>query len=73
MSIILGAAGEMAQWLRPLVALPDDLGSVPRTQIKAHNCLYLQVKKSQFPLLASVGIAYTWYTDLCEGKPLNDH
>jgi len=29
--------GEMAQWLRALVALPEDLGWVPNTHMVAHN------------------------------------
>ncbi|MGE9641647.1 hypothetical protein ACQP3J_31930, partial [Escherichia coli] len=32
-------AGEMAQQLRALVALPEDLGSVPRTDMAVHNHL----------------------------------
>jgi len=32
-------AGEMAQQLRALVALPEDQGSIPSTHRAAHNCL----------------------------------
>ncbi|CAH6901579.1 Dclk2 [Phodopus roborovskii] len=32
--------GEMAQWLRALAALPEDLGSVPSTHMATHSCLY---------------------------------
>jgi hypothetical protein len=32
-------AGEIAQKLRALTALPEDPGSVPSTHIAAHNCL----------------------------------
>jgi hypothetical protein len=32
-------AGEMAQWLRALTALPKDLGSIPRTHMVAHSHL----------------------------------
>jgi hypothetical protein len=32
-------AGEMAQWLRALPALPKDMGSIPGTHMAAHNCL----------------------------------
>jgi len=32
-------AGEMAQWLRPPTALPENLGSIPSTHMAAHNCL----------------------------------
>ena len=31
--------GEMAQWLRALSDLPEDLGSVPSTYVAAHSCL----------------------------------
>ena len=34
----LYGAGEMAQWLRALAALPEDLGSNPSTHMAAHNC-----------------------------------
>ena len=32
-------AGEMAQWLRALTALPKDPGSIPSTHMTTHNCL----------------------------------
>jgi hypothetical protein len=32
-------AGEMAQQLRALVALPEGLSSIPSTHMAAHNCL----------------------------------
>ena len=32
-------AGEMAQWLRALVVLVKDPGSIPSTHVAAHNCL----------------------------------
>jgi hypothetical protein len=32
-------AGEMAQWLRALAALPEDPGSIPSTHMTAHTCL----------------------------------
>jgi hypothetical protein len=31
--------GEMAQWLRVLDVLPEDLGSIPNTHMTAYNCL----------------------------------
>jgi hypothetical protein len=31
--------GEVAQWLRALVALAEDLGSVPSTHMVVHNYL----------------------------------
>jgi hypothetical protein len=34
-----GKTGEMAQWLRTLAALADDLGSVPNTHMAVQNCL----------------------------------
>ena len=35
-------AGEMAQRLRALTALPEDPGSIPSTHMAAHNCLKIQ-------------------------------
>jgi hypothetical protein len=32
-------AGEMAQWLKALVVLPEDLGSIPSTYTAAYNSL----------------------------------
>jgi hypothetical protein len=32
-------AGEMAEWLRALLALPEDPGSIPSTLMAAYNCL----------------------------------
>ena len=36
---LLPGAGEMAQRLRALTALPEDLGSILRTHMAAHDCL----------------------------------
>jgi len=30
--------GEMAQWLRALAALSEDLGSIPGTHMSVQNC-----------------------------------
>jgi hypothetical protein len=32
-------AGELAQWLRALAALPEYPGSVPSTHMSGHHCL----------------------------------
>ena len=40
----LSGAGEMAQWLGALTALPEDLGSIPSTHMAAHNCLKIQLQ-----------------------------
>jgi hypothetical protein len=32
-------AGEVAQWLRALAALSEDLGLISSTYMAAHNCL----------------------------------
>ena len=32
-------AGEVAQQLRALADLPEDLGSIPNTHMATHNCL----------------------------------
>jgi hypothetical protein len=34
-----GGAGEMAQWLRALTALPEVLSSIPSNHMVAHNHL----------------------------------
>jgi hypothetical protein len=31
---------EVAQWLRALVVIPEDAGSILSTHMAAHNCLY---------------------------------
>ena len=35
----LSWAGETAQWLRALGALPEDPSSIPSTHMVPHNCL----------------------------------
>ena len=35
----VGSGGEMAQWFRTLVALPEDIGSIPSTHMTAHKHL----------------------------------
>ena len=32
-------AREVAQWLRALTVLPEELGSIPSNHMVAHNCL----------------------------------
>jgi hypothetical protein len=44
----------MAQCLGALAVLAENLGSIPGTQIEAHNCLQLQFQGIQCPLLASM-------------------
>jgi hypothetical protein len=39
MTIKNPSSGEMAQWLRALDALPEDLGLVPSIYVDAHHCL----------------------------------
>ena len=42
-----------AQWLRALVALPEDPSSVPSTHMALHNCLQtLQIQGVSQPLLS---------------------
>lgn len=36
---IFYGAGEMAQWLSTLTALPEALGLIPSTHMAAQNCL----------------------------------
>jgi len=47
----------LAQQLRALAALPEDLGSIPNNHIAAHNCLQLQFQGIQHP-----------HTDIHAGK-----
>jgi hypothetical protein len=35
----MAGAGEMAQQLKALAALPEDLGSIPSTHMTTYNCL----------------------------------
>ena len=39
----------MAQWLKELAAILEDLGSNPCTNMAAHNCLSLQFQGDQTP------------------------
>ena len=39
----------MAQQLRALAALPEDLGSIPSTNVAVCTCLYLQFPGIQHP------------------------
>ena len=39
-------AGEMTQWLRALVSLPKDPGSIPGTPMVTHKCPWLQFQGS---------------------------
>lgn len=52
-------AGEVAQWLPAMAALPEDPGSIPITRMTAHSHLYLQFQSIWCPLLASSGTAVT--------------
>ncbi|EGW04989.1 hypothetical protein I79_003494 [Cricetulus griseus] len=45
----------MAQQLRALVALPEDLGSSPSTHMAAYSHLQLQSQGIQHPLPVSMG------------------
>lgn len=56
----------MVHQLRALVSLVEDLGSVLRTHVLAHNFLELQVLGIKYSLLASTG--KRWYTYIYLGK-----
>ena len=56
-------AGEMAPRFRALAALPEDPGSIPSTCMETHNCLILEFRSVQHPLLASAGMGHTWCTN----------
>jgi hypothetical protein len=49
-------AGMLAQWLRALADLPEDLSSIPSTQMEAHNHLLVQFQRILCPLLASAAL-----------------
>lgn len=49
-------AGEAAQWLRDLPALPEDPGSVPGTHLAAHKLLG---PEDPMPLPVSAGTRHT--------------
>jgi hypothetical protein len=50
-------AGEMAQWLRALTALPEVLSSIPSNHMVAHNHLY-------WNLMPSSGVSVDSYSVL---------
>lgn len=52
------AAGEMAQLFRVLVALPENLGSLPSTHLVANDSLNPVPEGLKWP-------ACTWYTKIC--------
>ena len=54
---MLCRAGEMAQWLSALVALPEDPGSIPSTHMVTYNYLQLQFQGIRHP-----------HTDIHTGK-----
>lgn len=54
-------AGKMAPWLRALVTLAKDPGSVSRTHKAVHNQLWLQFQGICCLLLALTGTACIWY------------
>ena len=57
-------AGEMAQWLRTLAALVEELGSILRTHTEVLNCLLLRSQRSLFGLCTR----HMRYTDIDAGK-----
>lgn len=50
----------MAQWSRALIALKEDLGSIPTTHMVVHNHPCIQLQKIPYPLLTSVGTGKTF-------------
>ena len=61
----------MAQWLRSLAALPEDLGSVLSTHSDTHNHLQLQFQEISCPLLASLGISGAQIEMQAEHPPIH--
>lgn len=52
-------AREMAQGLRSVAVLPEDIGSVPSIHMDANNCLQPQFQRSIYLLLAFEGTGHT--------------
>ena len=52
-------AVEMAQWVRALIALPENRGALRSTHMAAHDHLELQFPGIRCPFLASTGTRYT--------------
>jgi hypothetical protein len=52
----------MAQWLRALAALAEDLGSIPSNHMVAHN--HFQFQGTCHPLLSSMGTG-----NVCGAQP----
>jgi hypothetical protein len=49
----------MAQWVRALIALPENRGALRSTHMAAHDHLELQFPGIRCPFLASTGTRYT--------------
>jgi hypothetical protein len=56
------STGETAQLLKARTALPENLGLVSFTHVKAHNCLWLQFQGTWHPLMVSMESAHMQYT-----------
>lgn len=59
---------EMAQWLKALVTLPEDLGSIPRTHMVAHNLCYSSSKETMPFSGLQIFQACSWCTSAHVGK-----
>lgn len=55
----------MAQWVQALTALPEDAGSIPSTQMAAHNYVLFQCQVIQHPLLVPIVTEDTCSTHTC--------
>jgi hypothetical protein len=58
-------AGEMAQWLKTLSVLLEDLGSVPYIDMVAHNHLLSQFQGLALSLRASEGTRHVEHGQTC--------
>lgn len=56
--------GNMPWWLRALITLLEDSGSIPGAYTVAHNYLYLLPQVIQSPHLASASTAHKWCTNI---------
>jgi hypothetical protein len=60
----------MAEWLKALVALAEDLGFIPITHMVAHYLQEFQFKGTQCPLLTLRHQGHMWCTYMHAGKTL---
>lgn len=65
---LVSRPGEVAQKLRALAALAEDLGLILGTHRETHNHLLFRSQGLQYLLLAFVGTTGSWCTDIDAGQ-----